>query len=341
MKVTIRDVAEKAGVSAASVSLVLNDRPSRITPATRERILEVAKALGYQSIREKKGESVGMDRIIGVIQPDVNNVVANECLLGIENYASVYGYKVLLSNVWNRTDKSLEAIKLLVNSKVQGLIVIPPLDMNLYENNQLLGDSLRQAGIPFLLLDRAIDRVFCDFITSDNKQGAYLATEYLIVNGHQQIGLISGMREVYNSRKRVEGYKEALAFYGLSLHEDMIYYGDYQIQSGYLGAADLWGKGIKAIFAGNDEMAMGVYRFAADHGLKVGTDISVVGFDDVPFCELLHPPLSSIRQSGDLMGKKACEMIIKRIEATEREEMRNTYFAPQLVERSSVSNIAE
>lgn len=339
MKVTIRDIAKKAGVSAASVSLVLNDRPSRITEETKARILSAANELGYEPKNKKNIEIIQEDRVLGVIHPDLDNVFINQCVGGIENYASVYGYKTLICNVANSSEHCTAYLSLLSRVEVDGIIMIPPLDMNNHNNNIELGKALKQTQIPYLLLDRAIDRVFCDFITTDNKLGAYTATEHMILNGHKNIGIISGMQEVYNSRKRVEGYKEALVFYNLSIKQENIYYGDYQMASGYAAAGCFWKQGIRAIFACNDEMAMGVYQYAKEYGLTIGDDISIVGFDNVPICERLTPALTSIARSGESMGKKACEMIIKRITKEEKGFIRNTYFAPQLIERSSVKNI--
>jgi DNA-binding LacI/PurR family transcriptional regulator len=339
MKVTIRDIAQAAGVSAASVSLVLNNKPSRITEETRERILNAAKELGY--IRKEKKEAVvgSSGKVIGVIHPDMGNLFINQCVEGIENYAAVYGHNAIVCDVQDSSKRCAEYLSLFSRLNVDGIIVIPPLDMNINNNNILLGNALKQTKVPFILLDRAIDRVFCDFITSDNKQGAYMATEHLIYCGHENIGIIAGMREVYNGRKRIEGYKEALAFYNISINQENIYYGDFHHQSGYEGAEYFWKKGIRAIFACSDDMAMGVYQFAREHGLTIGEDISVVGFDDNYICKRVTPALTSISQSGAAMGKKACEMVIKRVLKLEDEAIRDIYFTPRLIERNSVKII--
>lgn len=341
MKVTIKDIAKEAGVSAASVSLVLNDKPSRITEETKKRILDTATQMGYQHKNMDHPMEAPTNKVIGVIHPDMNNMFISQCVDGIENYASVHGYKILICNVQNSSERCCEYLHLLSMLEADGIIVIPPIDMNINGNNVRLGNALKQAKVPFILLDRAIDRVFCDFITSDNKQGAYIATEHLIYYGHENIGMIAGMREVYNSRKRIEGYKEALAFYNISINQENIYYGDYSQASGYEAADFFWKKGIHAIFSTNDEMAMGVYQYAKDNNLTIGEDISIVGFDDNVTCKRVSPPLTSISQSGDLMGKKACEMIIKRIRKTDEDAIRNIYFAPRLIERKSVKRLSK
>lgn len=345
MKPTVRNIAEKANVSTASVSLVLNDKPSRITEATRERILEAARELGYnfeekkkkeKQIKENREEIIKSSAVIGVIRPRYYNEFLDACQKGIDQYSRVYGYHTVICAGNDTTKQTLDSIQFLKSLKVAGLIVIPPMDMNIEKNNEKLGRALKDAGIPFLLLNQAIDRVYCDFITADNKSGGYMATEYLIHNGYDKIGMIVGNREVYTCRKRIEGYKEALAFYNISIKEEYIYYGQYKRQTGYEGMKYLYDLGVKAVFAYDDEIALGVYQYAGENGLTIGKDISVVGFDDVYVSAVLTPPLTTIAQPGEQMGKKACETIINRITGKDKEAVRNTYFSPILVERNSV-----
>lgn len=348
MKPTVRNIAEKAGVSIASVSLVLNNKPSRITESTRQRILEVAKELGYDFEEKKKKnkqvieiqtENVLKSTVIGIIRPRYCNEFLDACQKGIDQYSQVYGYHTIVCAGNDTTEQTLDRIKFLAELKVAGLIIVPPMDMNIEHNNEKLGRALKEAGIPFLLLNQAIDRVYCDFITADNKSGGYMATEYLIHKGHNRIGMIVGNREVYTCRKRIEGYKEALAFYNISIREEYIYYGQYKRQTGYDGMKELYSKGIHAVFAYDDEIALGIYQYAQENNLTIGKNLSVVGFNDSYVSSVLSPPLTSIAQPGEQMGKKASETIINRITGKDKEAVRNTYFAPILVERQSVATI--
>lgn len=345
MKPTVRNIAERANVSIASVSLVLNNKPSRITEATRQKIIEAAKELGYDFEEKKKNEELSLDNddnsverqsIIGVIRPRYYNEFLDACQKGIDQYGQLYGYRTVTCTVNDTTEQTLDRIKFLSDIKVAGLIVVPPMDMNVDTNNEKLGQVLKKVGIPFLLLDQAIDRVYCDFITADNKSGGYMATEYLIHNGHDKIGMIVGAREVYTCRKRIEGYKEALAFYNISIKEEYIFYGQYRRQTGYEGMKYLNELGVHAVVAYDDEIALGVYQYAQEQGLTIGEDISIVGFNNLYVSTILTPPLTSIEQPGELMGKKACETIINRISGKDKDPIRNTYFAPVLVERRSV-----
>lgn len=343
MKPTVRNIADMAGVSTASVSLVLNNKPSRITTATKQKILKAAEELGYDfKIKQRKEANDPNeldDPIIGVIRPRYNNEFLDACQCGIDRYAYVYGYKVITCNVDDSTVLTLDYIHALARLGVMGIILIPPVDMNENKNNEKLGDALKSAGIPYLLLDQAIDRVYCDFITTDNKGGAYMAAEYLIHNGHREIGMIAGKRDVYTCRKRIEGYKEALAFYNISIKDENIYYGNYRWQTGYKGMKYLEKLGVRTVFAYDDEIAIGVYKYAQEKGLKIGEDISVVGFNDSSIATILTPGLTSVNQPGELMGKKACEVLIKRITGEDKDAVRTTYFGPRLTERCSVKNV--
>lgn len=342
MKPTVRDIAKKAEVSIASVSLVLNNKPSRITEATKQKILNAAKELGYhieeKTVEEKNKESSKVEKqsLIGMIRPAYFNEFLDRCQQGIDSYAYVHGYKCIACNVADSSEQTLEYLSVLSQAEVKGIIMIPPKDMNENRNNEKLGKALKDTKVPFLLLDRAIDRVYCDFITGDNKGGAYMAVEYLIHQGHCEIGMISENREIYTSRKRIEGYKEALAFYDLSIKDENIFYGNNSWRTGYQAMEYFEDHGIRAVFTGDDAMAFGVYKYASEHGKRIGKDISIVGFGDSSAAAMLSPSLTTIELPGELMGKKACEVLVERIEGVDKEAIRTTYFAPNLVERESV-----
>lgn len=340
MKVTIRDVADYVGVSAASVSLVLNQKECRIAEETRRKIFDAAKELGYVSKRERmQAENEHGGRLIGLIYPSLDDELIEECIKGVENYAAVYGYSIIQTFCADLAQRCAEQIELLASLGVAGLIVIPPVDMNTGDNNIKLGEALKAADVPYLLLDRAIYQVFCDFVTVDNKLGANLATGHLLSYGHKNIGIIAGKRGIYNSKKRVEGYREELALNGMEFDESLVYYGDCTVETGYAGMEYLQSKGVTGVVSCHEILSLGVYEYAQRCRQLIGEHISIVNFGNMRDAKWLSPTLTSVRQPGEQMGRKAAEVIIGRIQHENIGSINTNYFTPVLVEGKSVKKI--
>ena len=179
-------------------------------------------------------------------------------------------------------------------------------------------------------------------MTADNKQGGRIATEYMIKNGHTRIGIMVVEQNIYTSRKRVEGYQEALAAYKIPFDKELVYYGNYDMETGRSGAEYLLKKGVSAIFAGNDWMAYGAYLYEKEQGLSVPEAFSIIGYDNTELCGIVEAPLTSVDQNIGMMASKAVEVILRRIEEADGESpTRNYYFAPFLVERGSVKSVQQ
>lgn len=258
---------------------------------------------------------------------------------GIEDYAALYGYQVFQLYCSDTTGKCIGKINLAVSLGAEGVIMIPPSDMNTGENHVLLGEALDHMDIPYLLLDKAVYKVFCDFVTADNKLGAAMATEHLLDYGHRRIGILAGKSGVYNTRKRVEGYKESLILSGLEYEENLVYYGEYSQESGAEGTDYLVSQGVTAIVSGNGEMSLGVYEYAKKNGKQIGEDISLVSFGNLREAKWVAPMLTSIIQPGEQMGRKAMEVIISRIRHEEIGGIHTNYFTPVLWKGDSVKRL--
>lgn len=340
MKVRVKDIAKAAGVSPSTVSLVLNNRPSRIAEDTREHIQRIAREMQFKMESGVDFTTFKKVKTIGMIVPDSMNPFYHRLAQEIANNGFLHGYTVFLCYIKDDIQRFYTALEGLMVKNVEGLIVVPPRTMD-KENVRLL-KSLQKSGIPMTLLDRAAFGVFCDFVTADNKYGGRIAAEYLIRNGHTRIGCMVGGENIYTSRRRVDGYKEALAEAGLPFDRELVYYGNYDVDSGKAGIGRLWNKDITAVMAGNDLMAYGVYLYAKDKHISIPGELSVVGYDNTELCALLNVPLTSVDQSVELMASKAVEVLIGRIEKSpdgEAEPARNFYFTPSVVERSSVERI--
>lgn len=248
--------------------------------------------------------------------------------------AREYGYTVFQCGIKQEFVSFRDAVECLIGKNVDGVVLIPPEQID--KAGIDLVKALQNSRIPLLLLDRAVYSVFCDFVTADNKQGGRLAAEALIRQGHRQIDIIMGGANTYTARKRMEGYREAFARNQMAIEDHFIVQGEYTLEAGCRGAKELFEKGVRAMFASNDCIARGVYRFADERGLKIGRDLSVVGYDNTEICRWLQPPLTSIDQNTGQMAEKAVELLIRRIEGGDGKPARNYYFTPVLVERNSV-----
>ncbi len=341
MKVKVKDIAKAAGVSPTAVSLVLNDKPCRLSDATKEHIRRVAREMKFQKEGSISLDELGKVKTIGLVIPAAGNQFYQKLSIEISRCLFAQGYTVLQCSVGNDLNFCYQALEALTCKNVDGIIVIPPATHSKDAKLIKMLKSLQDSGVPMILADRAVYSVFCDFITADNKHGGRLATEYLIGKGHRRIGCILGNREVYTARKRLEGYKQALAGAGLSYLEEAVWFGDFDVETGIAGAEALLESGLEitAIFAGNDEIARGIYRYATAHGIRIPEQLSVIGYDNSDYCGFLEPPLTSIEQNVLQMAGRIAEVIVANIQETEQEEgPRNYYFTPVLAERESVGN---
>lgn len=337
MKVKVKDIAKAAGVSATAVSLVLNDKPCRLSEATKEHILRIAREMKFQNENHMNFSSVGKVKTVGLVIPDVQNLFYQQVSLAAVRYLSREGYTVFQCGVDEDLKTCYQALESLTSKNVDGIIVIPPCIHSKDDKLIKMMKSLQDSGVPMILVDRAVYSVFCDFVTADNKHGGKTAAEYLIKKGHRRIGCILGNKEVYTVRKRLEGYKQALARNGILFDEELVFYGEYDADTGYRGAKDLYAKGVTAVFAGNDEIGYGIYQYAGAEGIRIPEDLSVVGFDNTRICSLLQPGLTSVDQNAARIGEQAAEVMLQNINPADQEEgPRNYYFTPFLVERESV-----
>ncbi len=340
MGATIRDVAEMVGVSPASVSLVLNHKKCRITDETKQKIFEAAKELNYVTKKEKSNSNKGVEgRIVAFIYPVLHNELIEECISGIENYASVYGYHVIQMYCSDSSEKCLEQISLAKKMGVDGVIVFPPSDMNADGNNTKLGECLSNTGVPYLLMDKSIYQVFCDFVTADYKLCSGMATNYLISNGHSKIGILVEKNDMWNTQKHIEGYQEELMLNGMVFDEDLIYYCDLSQESSVNGLEHLLDKGVTAIVSCDKSIALDIYDYARKNDIAIGEDISIISIGGVREAECISPSLTCIRQPGKQMGLKSMEVITNRIHKIELGSIKTHYFTPTLVKGESVRKI--
>ncbi len=308
MKINIKTVANKAGVSTATVSRVLADF-NGIKENTRNKVLDVIKDLNYEvdsvarSLRQNRTYTIGI--IVSNVLSQFYSIIAKS----VEDKALESGYKLILCNGDDDPLKELEYLKILKSNKVDGIILTPT-----GKNAEYISNII-ESGINVVLLDRLVKGVKCDAVLVDNYKGSYTATEYLLGRGYKNIAFIGGYIDRTTGRRRLDGYSKAIRGAGLKINNDLIKIGDFKKESGIKLTNELIKKGNRpdAIFAANIDMTLGCLIAIKEAGLSVPEDIAIIGFDDPDWSIIVEPPLTVISQPVYNLGLKATEILIKNI----------------------------
>lgn len=331
-KITIKDVARLAEVSPSTVSMVLNEKGA-IPEATKQRVRAAVRELNYSFDYTARAMVTRKTNIIGVVIPDISNAFFAETVRHIQVALAESGYDIILCNSEEKAVNDLRYVNLLAGRNVDGLILTPSAEAFTAEYSRPFRTLLEDLHIPYLFLDRYFRDAYPRVVV-DNAGSSYRAAKYLIEKGHQKIGAIAGPLRLNSSEGRLAGLKSALEEEGLSLPDEFIYEGKYDIETGKRGAEQLVGKGVSAIFAFSDMQAYGVYQAAKAAGLRIPEDLSVVGFDDNAYSAILDTPLTTLRQPVKKIAEAACEIILQLIRGVEVPE--SVYLPAELILRGSV-----
>ena len=324
---TIKEIAELAKVSTATVSKVLNGKDKYISEKTRQRILEIVEKEGYIPNGIAKSLKIKKTRTIGLIIPDVMNPFFAEVARGAEDTAEERGYIVIICNSDNRIDKEERYLNILQEKMVDGIIMTA--------SESMASQTIERCNIPMVLVDRDIDiNKPIGHITVNNEEGTFMATSHLIKKGCKNIGFISSKIVNKLSKERLEGYKRALKEHGFTVDEDRIYLENYNVESGYRGASHLLNKGdIDGICCGNDLIAIGAIRLLKERGIRIPEEVKIIGFDNISISKYIDPPLSTIAQPIYKIGQESVNMLISIIER--KRTSLNKVLHVELVERGS------
>jgi LacI family transcriptional regulator len=326
---TIIDVAQRAGVSTATVSHVMNNT-RYVSDALRTRVSAAIAELNYQPNGVARSLRRKQTRTIGMVIPDNCNPFFAEVTRGIEDASFEQGYNVILCNSDGDAEKELDYLELLFKKRVDGIVLVSA------GASQATVDVLAEQGRAVVIVDREISGLSADLVMTDNRQGGYQAVSYLLGLGHRRIACIAGPSPLTASAGRLAGYRSALTGAGLTVDEGLILAGDFQSRSGYMAMQSFLTLADRptAVFACNDMMAMGVICAIHQAGLKVPEDISVMGFDDISLASFTCPPLTTVAQAKHEMGVLAFGMLRERMRdgmSSPRTELLTT----ELVVRSS------
>jgi len=322
---TIRQVATLAGVSHMTVSRVLNDHPS-IAPATRERVLEVMRQLNYRPNSAARALATRKTNRLGVVVDSVSEYGPGSTLRAIEDAAHDRGYTV--SSIAVSADRSVTAHDALVNLLgigIDALCLITPRTSSI--------DLLREVsnGVPTLVVKAEPEDDFFT-VSVDQKLGAALAAEHLIGLGHREMLHLAGPLDWLDARGREREWRSHLSGAGLPVRDAAV--GDWTSDSGYA-----FGRAVSpdftAVFAANDQMALGLLHAFHERGIRVPEDVSVVGFDDVPDARHFLPPLTTVRQDFRALGELSVATLLAELEGDE--VPRRTLLEPELIVRASTA----
>lgn len=322
------DVAKAAAVSHQTVSRVLNGHPN-VRPATRERVLAAIEELGYRPNLAARALASGRSTQLGLVTLNTMLLGPVATLYAVEQAARDAGYSVSITSVRSIDRQSLsESVSRLVNQAVAGVIIIAPV---------VSRDSALDAVPPKLpaVVVEADPGSAVSGVTVDQRLGAFLATQHLLELGHNTVFHISGPRDFIEAQERIIGWRRTLEEARAPVPEVIL--GDWSAQSGYDAGRVLAAlPEATAVFAANDNTALGLLRALTELGRSVPGDISVVGFDDIAEAGFFTPPLTSVRQDFPEMGRRSVELLLRQIETGAR-RVEHLTLAPELVLRESTA----
>ena len=332
---TIKDVAQDAGVSTATVSHVLNGtRP--VSEELAERVRQSVAKLDYHPDRIARSLRTQRTHAIGLIVSDISNPFFSVLVRGAEDAASELGYSIMISNTDEDSEKERLHVTALRQRRIDGLLIAPTEGAD--ENVQLLSAS----GIPFVFVDRRIEGVRATCILSDNVGGAYAAAQHLLEHGHRRIGIILGLEGTSTSRERHQGYRAALEEAAAAEEASLVVRGDYRIAGGSRACNELLDlpNPPTAIFSLNNLMAIGVLCAIRERGMRFPDDISVISFDSPWWMDrVMSPALTYIGQEPYEIGRQAMCRLARMIDTAEQEPAEEIVRIPTRLEiRDSVSS---
>jgi LacI family transcriptional regulator len=323
-KMRIKDVAREAGVSTATVSHVIN-KTRVVSEETREKVMRAIEGCNYYPNAHARSLASGRSSTLGLLISDISNPFFPELVKSIETVAFEKGYEVILANTDYNEERTLNNVRRFIERKVAGVaLMTSELDKGLIE-------ELARCHVPVVFLDIGSPGVCMSNIVVDYETGIGEAISHLVWLGHRSFAYIGGPNRLRSAAKRLEAFRDSIAYHLPESQPAQIYESDFRFEGGRSIAREILGSAQlpTAIVVANDMMALGVIQELHERGLHVPDDISIVGFDDIAFASLCHPPLSTVRLPRTELGCKAVEALMATIEHPERQGVEiniPTYF---------------
>jgi LacI family transcriptional regulator len=336
LPVTLRDVAARAGVHPATASRALNPETRLLVREdTARRVLDAAETLGYHPNPVARSLRTRRSHTVGVLIPDLTNPLFPPIVRGLEDRLVAAGYVALIGNTDGDSEREQLVFEQMRARHVDGMVLATA-----HLSDPLLADANR-AGLPLVLVNRMAQDHSLPSVSVDNERGMRMAVAHLISRGHSRIAHIAGPQEVSTGLHRYRGFLAAMQAQGLAADPDMIVVAKaFSIEEGMRCTRVLLDSGTDctAVAAGNDMLAVGCFAALEEAGLACPADLSVVGFNDMPFIDRLRPPLTTIRFPHYQVGTEAANLLLERISG-HGGPVKVLYLAPELVVRGSTAQV--
>ncbi|RXI50495.1 LacI family transcriptional regulator [Clostridium tetani] len=313
-KITIKEVAKRANVSTATVSRVLNNNYP-VSDEARKEVLKAASELNYKPNGVARSLKKNKTNLIGIIVADISNPFFMSVARGVESVVSEE-YNLILSSTDESPDKEVKLLNMMLEKKVDGIVIASSnIDSSAIK-------SIIASGIKLVLIDRKVDDVTLDYIANDNFNGSFLLTESLIKKGHKDIAIVNGCLNVTTAIERFNGYRAAMNKYGLKIDKDFILQGNYSTSIAFVETRNLIRKGKlpTALLSANNSMTEGIMKALKSEKVRIPEDISLVSFGEITNQEFIEPKITCIKQNPFLMGQKAGEVILDKLNGKSKED---------------------
>jgi LacI family transcriptional regulator len=334
--VTLKDVARLAGVHPATASRALNPetRPL-VNEVTSRRVLTAAAELGYRPNAVARSLRTKRSHTVGVLIPDLNNPLFPPIVRGLEDRLDADGYVALIGNTDGDSTRERRIIEQMQARHVDGFVLATA-----HLRNPLLGETA-DVGVPVVLMNRTAEDYSFPSVSVDNERGVRLAVGHLIALGHERIGYIAGPQDVSTGLARYRSFQAAMTAVGHEVRNELVAFADaFSIKEGYRCAKQVLAAGdCTAVAAGNDMLAVGCYAALDEAGLHCPADISVVGFNNMPFIDMLRPPLTTVAFPHYQVGTQAAQLLIEQLNGDEG-PVKVLSLAPELIARGSTAQVS-
>ncbi len=330
----MKDLAREVGLSVSVVSRVLGGKGDdfRISEQSQQRVRATAAKHGFSVNQLARSLRLQQTKTIGLLIPDISNSFFSLIARTVEKTARRRGYAIILCDTEDDETIEQEALSLLVDRAVDGLLVSP-----IGKGSDHIR-ALYERNVPLVLVDRFFDDLPIPYVTANNEKGAYDGTIHLITHGHRRIGFLQGIPDSKPNVERLRGYRRALADHALPFDPSWVRGSKFEEADGYDSAQALLKQTARptALFASSSLGALGAMRACLDRGLSVPDDVSLIGFDEYPYARLLAPPLTTIAQPAQAIAEMASGLLMDWLETGNAPAMGVNVLDTNLVLRDSV-----